>query len=83
MASELAFKQDGEQTVVTWAMAGHHDFIEKAFCLVMNGTKMVGDAGEGPGATENGGGVRQERLARLTRRPNISALRSRGRPAAC
>src|SRR4030088_2152520 len=33
MASEFAFKQDGEQTAVTWAMAGHHNFIEKAFCL--------------------------------------------------
>ncbi|HEV7463173.1 MAG TPA: SRPBCC family protein [Methyloceanibacter sp.] len=43
ISSEFAFKQDGEQTAVTWAMAGHHNFIEKAFCLVMNGTKMVGD----------------------------------------
>jgi hypothetical protein len=24
-------------------MEGHHNFIEKAFCLVMNGKKMIGD----------------------------------------
>ena len=24
-------------------MSAHHNFIEKAFCLVMNGKKMIGD----------------------------------------
>jgi uncharacterized protein YndB with AHSA1/START domain len=43
IASEFAFKQEGDQTAVTWSMGGHHNFIEKAMCLVMNGTKMVGD----------------------------------------
>jgi uncharacterized protein YndB with AHSA1/START domain len=43
MNSEFAFKAEGDQTAVTWAMTGHHNFIEKAFCLVMNGEKMIGD----------------------------------------
>ena len=41
--SEFGFKPEGDQTTVTWAMSGHHNFMEKAFCLVMNGTKMIGD----------------------------------------
>ena len=41
--SEFAFKPEGEQTAVTWATAGHHNFFEKALCLVMNGKKMIGD----------------------------------------
>lgn len=41
--SEFTFKPEGDQTAVTWAMAGHHNFFEKALCLVMNGTKMIGD----------------------------------------
>jgi hypothetical protein len=41
--SEFTFKPTGDQTAVTWAMSGHHNFIEKAFCLVMNGKKMIGD----------------------------------------
>ena len=24
-------------------MSAHHNFLEKAFCLVMNGKKMIGD----------------------------------------
>jgi hypothetical protein len=24
-------------------MSAHHNFMEKAFCLVMNGKKMIGD----------------------------------------
>jgi hypothetical protein len=28
---------------VTWAMSAHHNFMEKAFCLIMNGKKMIGD----------------------------------------
>jgi hypothetical protein len=41
--SEFAFKPEGDQTTVTWSMSGHRNFIAKAFCLVMNGEKMIGD----------------------------------------
>ena len=41
--SEFTFKPEGDRTAVIWAMAGHHNFFEKALCLVMNGTKMIGD----------------------------------------
>ena len=40
--SEFAFKPQGEGTSVTWTMSAHHNFLEKAFCLVMNGKKMIG-----------------------------------------
>ena len=39
--SEFAFKPEGDQTAVTWSMSGHHNFIAKAMCLVMNGKKMM------------------------------------------
>jgi uncharacterized protein YndB with AHSA1/START domain len=41
--SDFAFKPEGEATAVTWSMSGHHNFLEKAMCLIMNGKKMVGD----------------------------------------
>jgi Polyketide cyclase / dehydrase and lipid transport len=41
--SGFDFKPEGDQTGVTWTMSAHHSFMEKAFCLVMNGKKMVGD----------------------------------------
>jgi uncharacterized protein YndB with AHSA1/START domain len=41
--SDFAFKPEGDGTAVTWAMSAHHSFMEKAFCLVMNGKKMIGD----------------------------------------
>jgi hypothetical protein len=41
--SQFAFKPEGDGTSVTWAMSAHHNFLEKAFCLVMGGKKMVGD----------------------------------------
>lgn len=41
--SQFDFKPEGDQTAVTWSMSGHHNFVEKAFCLVMNGQKMMGD----------------------------------------
>src|SRR6185312_3305835 len=44
--SEFAFKPEGAGTAVTWTMSAHHNFLEKAFCLVMNGKKLVGDAME-------------------------------------
>jgi len=43
VTSEFTFKPEGERTAATWAMSGHHNFFEKAMCLVMNGTKMIGD----------------------------------------
>ncbi len=46
--SEFAFKPEGGTTQVTWSMYGHHNFVEKAMCLVMNGTKMMeGDMDKG------------------------------------
>jgi hypothetical protein len=41
--SQFAFKPDGDQTAVTWTMEGHHNFIAKAMCLVLNGKKMMAD----------------------------------------
>jgi uncharacterized protein YndB with AHSA1/START domain len=41
--SEFAFKPDGAGTSVTWAMSDHHNFMEKALCLIMNGKKMIGN----------------------------------------
>jgi len=40
--TEFTFKPDANQTLVTWSMAGHKNFISKAFCLFMNMDKMVG-----------------------------------------
>jgi uncharacterized protein YndB with AHSA1/START domain len=40
--TEFAFKPIDDQTKVTWTMTGHNDFMGKAFCLVMNGKKMMG-----------------------------------------
>ncbi len=41
--SDFGFKPEGDGTAVTWTMSAHHSFLEKAFCLVMNGKKMIGD----------------------------------------
>jgi Polyketide cyclase / dehydrase and lipid transport len=41
--SEFTFKPEGDQTTMTWGIDGHRNFIAKAFCLVMNGEKMIGD----------------------------------------
>ncbi len=41
--AEFTFKPDGDQTVVTWTMSGKNNFIGKAFGLVVNCDKMVGD----------------------------------------
>jgi len=40
--AELTFKPEGNQTAVTWSMAGENNFIAKAVCLFMNRDKMVG-----------------------------------------
>ena len=39
--SDFAFKPEGDQTKVTWAMHGQHGFVEKAVCLVMGGLGMM------------------------------------------
>jgi hypothetical protein len=41
-SAEFTFKPDGDQTAVTWSMAGKNNFISKAICLFMNMDKMVG-----------------------------------------
>ena len=41
--SQFTFKPHGDRTAVTWAMDARHNFLEKAFCLIMNGKKMIGD----------------------------------------
>lgn len=41
-SAEFTFKPDGDQTAVTWSMAGKNKFISKAICLFMNMDKMVG-----------------------------------------
>jgi len=39
--SSFTFKPDGDKTAVSWGMEAHHNFIEKALCLVSNGKGMV------------------------------------------
>ena len=41
-SAEFAFKPAGNQTEVTWSMAGKNNFIAKAMCLFMSMDKMVG-----------------------------------------
>jgi hypothetical protein len=41
--SEFGFKPNGDKTDVSWVMNGHQNFVQKAFCLIMNGKKMMGD----------------------------------------
>lgn len=40
--TEFTFTGDGQVTLVAWTMSGEHNFMGKAFCLVMNMDKMVG-----------------------------------------
>jgi hypothetical protein len=40
--TEFTFKPEGNQTAVTWSMAGKNNFMAKAMCLFMNMGKMVG-----------------------------------------
>ena len=39
--SDFTFKPEGDQTSVTWSMAAHHNFVQKALCLVMGGKTMM------------------------------------------
>lgn len=41
--SEFTFKPEGDQTAVTWSVAAHHNFMQKALCLVMGGKTMMSD----------------------------------------
>jgi len=40
--AEFTFEPEGNQTAVTWSMAGKNNFIAKAVCLFMNMDKTVG-----------------------------------------
>ena len=40
--TEFTVKPEGNQTVVTWTMSGHNNFVSKAMSLIMNCKKMVG-----------------------------------------
>ncbi len=40
--TEFTFMSEGNQTTVTWTMAGKNNFMSKAFCMFMNMDKMVG-----------------------------------------
>ena len=40
--AEFTFQSQGNQTVVTWSMAGHNNFMGKAMSLVINCDKMIG-----------------------------------------
>ena len=40
--TEFTFKAHGDQTAVTWSMAGRNNFVAKALCLFMNMDRMIG-----------------------------------------
>jgi hypothetical protein len=40
--TEFTFKPEAGETVVTWSMSGHKNFMSKAVCMFMNMDKMVG-----------------------------------------
>jgi uncharacterized protein YndB with AHSA1/START domain len=39
----FTFKPEGDQTAVSWSVEAHHNFVQKALCLVMNGKKMMSE----------------------------------------
>ncbi len=41
--AEFTFRPDGDKTLVTWSMSGKNNFMSKAFGLVVDCDKMVGD----------------------------------------
>lgn len=41
--SDFSFAPNGDRTDVTWTLSGTHNFVEKAFCVVMNGLDMMGN----------------------------------------
>ena len=40
--AEFTFRPEGNQTIVTWSMAGRNNFMAKAIGLVMNMDRMIG-----------------------------------------
>lgn len=60
--AEFTFKAEGDQTVVTWSMAGKNNFICKAMGLFINCDKMVG--GEFEKGLANLNSVTQQALAK-------------------
>ena len=40
--TEFTFKPEGNQTAMTWSMAGKNNFMAKAMCLFMSMDKMIG-----------------------------------------
>jgi hypothetical protein len=40
--TDFTFKPDGGKTNVTWSMAGKHNIVSKAMCLVVSMDKMIG-----------------------------------------
>jgi hypothetical protein len=40
--TQFTFTPQGQGTMVTWMMSGRQNFIQKAFCLLLNGKQMVG-----------------------------------------
>jgi hypothetical protein len=40
--TEFIFKPEGEQTLVTWTMSGHNNFMSKMFGVFVNMDKMIG-----------------------------------------
>lgn len=42
-STKFTLKPEGNGTVVTWTMSGENNFMGKAFCLVMNMDKIIGD----------------------------------------
>ena len=41
-ATEFTFKPEGQQTTVTWSMAGKKNFVTKAIHMFMSIDKMIG-----------------------------------------
>jgi Polyketide cyclase / dehydrase and lipid transport/DoxX-like family len=41
--TDFTFKEENNKTVVTWKMHGQNDIVGKAFCLVFNMNKIIGD----------------------------------------
>jgi carbon monoxide dehydrogenase subunit G len=68
--TEFAFKPDAGGTKVSWSMAGHHNFMGKAFALVMNIDSLVGkDFEKGLAAMKSASESEAKRRAEEAARP--------------
>ena len=76
--TEFTFKPQGDQTAVTWSMAGRNNFVAKALCLFMNMDRMIGRNGKRPGAAEIGGGSGGQEVTTGRRKRSLTPP-----PAAC